>query len=179
MGLAVVQGIVKSHGGAIRANKRSGSGAVFTIFFPIVAETLELPDGESNEIPHGSEEILFVDDEESIVTMTKKVLERLSYKVEGKTNPVEALELFQSEPQRFDLVISDMTMPQMTGVKFLEQIKRLRPDIPFIICTGHSALMDEEQSKKMGVNAFLMKPIVMKAIAATVRKVLDDARLKL
>ena len=176
MGLAVVHGIVKNHGGAIRVNNRPGNGAMFTLFFPVITQRPELPARESNEIPRGNETILFVDDEKFIVTMTKRILEQLSYKVEGKTNPVEALELFQSDPRQFDLVISDMTMPQMTGLKLLEQIKTLRPDIPVIICTGYSPLIDEEQTKKMGVTAYLMKPIVIKNMATTVRKVLDEAK---
>jgi len=129
-----------------------------------------------DEIPLGTETILFVDDEKSIVNIIGQMFERLGYKVETKQNPVEALKLFQSKPDEFDLVITDMTMPQMTGVKLSEKLKDVRPEIPVIICTGHSSLIDEEKAKKLGISAYVMKPIVMSDIAKTIRKVLDEAK---
>jgi len=108
--------------------------------------------------------------------MAGQMLQRFGYKVETKLNPVEALELFQSNPEQFDMVITDMTMPQMTGVKLVEKLKDVRPDIPVIICTGHSSLVDEESAKALGIAAYAMKPIGMMEIARTIRKVLDNRK---
>jgi len=119
---------------------------------------------------------LFVDDEKFIANMAGQMLQRFGYKVETKLNPVEALELFQSNPEQFDMVITDMTMPQMTGVKLVEKLKDVRPDIPVIICTGHSSLVDEESAKALGIAAYAMKPIGMMEIARTIRKVLDNRK---
>jgi len=127
----------------------------------------------TDEILLGNETILFVDDVESIVTITKKMLERLGYRVETEMNPLNALHLFQLKPNDFDLVITDMTMPKMTGDKLFEKLRAIRPDIPVIICTGHSSLIDKERAKKTGVASYVMKPVVMKEIAHTIRKALS------
>jgi CheY-like chemotaxis protein len=174
MGLAVVHGIVKNHNGAITVDSQLGKGCSFTILFPVVAEKPVMGFKTPEEIPHGNETILFVDDEESIVGMTEKKLERLGYEVEAKTNPIQALELFQSNPDRFDLIITDMTMPQMSGVKLSEKIKELRSDIPVIICTGHSPFIDEEKAKLISITGFVKKPVVTRDIARIIRKVLDN-----
>ena len=121
----------------------------------------------------GSEKILFVDDEESMVKMGQQILGRLGYKPEIRTNPVEALELFRSDPDLFDLVITDMTMPQMSGDTLAKEILNIRPDMPVILCTGFSEKVNEESAKKMGISAFVLKPIVMRDIAHTIRMVLD------
>jgi len=176
MGLAVVHGIIINHGGAITVDSEPGKGATFTILFPVVVDKPAAVVKTPDEIPIGTETILFVDDEKSIVTIIGQMLERLGYKVETKQNPVETLKLFQSKPDEFDLVITDMTMPQMTGVKLSEKLKDVRSDIPVIICTGHSSLIDEEKAKKLGIAAYVMKPIVMSDIAKTIRKVLDEVK---
>jgi PAS domain S-box-containing protein len=176
MGLAVVHGIVKNHRGAITVDSQYGQGATFTILFPVVTEKPVTEVKASDEIPRGNETILFVDDEKSIADVAGLMLERLGYKVEIKTNPVEALELFQLEPAKFDLVITDMTMPQMTGIKLAEKLKADRFDLPVIICTGHSSLINEEKAKAMGISDFVMKPIMMRGIAKTIRKVLDESK---
>ncbi len=174
MGLAVVHGIVKGHNGAITVDSQSGKGATFTILLPVVTEKPAVEAKTMDKIPRGSETILFVDDEKSITDMTQRMLEQFGYRVETRLNPLEALELFQSKPHEFDLVITDMTMPQMTGVKLSEKLKDVRSDIPVILCTGHSSLIDEEKAKKLGITAYIMKPIVMRDIAKTIRKVLDN-----
>ncbi len=174
MGLAVVQGIVKSHNGAITVESQLGQGTAFTILFPIVDEKPEVDSEMTDELPPvGSETILFVDDEESIVDVTGQILEQLGYKVETQTNPQEALKLFQSKPHHFDLVITDMTMPQMTGVKLSEKFMDIRSDIPVIICTGHSAHIDEKKARQLGIAAYIMKPMSMSDIAKAIRKVLN------
>ncbi len=178
MGLSVVHGIVKNHNGAITVESELGKGTTFTFLFPVIDEKPEIEVKIPGEVPLGHETILFVDDEKSIVHMTGQVLERLGYKVETKLNPVEALELFKADPEAFDMVITDMTMPQMTGVKLSGKLKAIRPDIPVILCTGHSSLIDEEKAKEMGIDGYVMKPIVKREIAKTIREVLDKRQGK-
>jgi len=127
------------------------------------------------KLPTGNEKILFVDDEESIVFIVQQILERLGYQVEVKINPVEALELFRSNPDQFDLVITDMAMPQMTGDKLVKEILNIRSEMPIIFCTGFSEKVAEENAKELGVKAFAMKPLVIRDLAMVVRKVLDEA----
>jgi len=109
----------------------------------------------------------------SITEMTQKVLKKLGYTVEATLNPADALKIFQSNPDKFDLVITDMTMPQMTGAELYEKVKRIKSDIPVIILTGHSSLIDEEKAKGLGIDGYMMKPVSMLEIAKTIRKVLD------
>jgi len=175
MGLSVVHGIVNSHNGAITVDSELGKGATYTILFPVISdEPVMEAKPLSDKTPRGNETILLVDDEESITTMIGKMLERLGYQVETRLNPLETLELFKSKPHEFDLVITDMTMPQMTGAKLSEKLKEVRSDIPVIICTGHSSLIDEDKAKKLGIDAYVMKPIVKNDIAKTIRKVLGN-----
>jgi len=175
MGLAVVHGIVKNHKGEIYVESEFGQGTTFTIVFPTVIEQpqqkTEVKAAKPN--PSGTETILFVDDEEAIVGVAKTVLEKLGYTVQTSTNPVKALGIFEADPTLFDLVISDMTMPQMSGVTLSEELKKTKNDIPIIICTGHSSLMDEAKAKDIGISAFVMKPITMSEIAKLIRTILD------
>nr|MDA3790353.1 response regulator [Desulfobacula sp.] len=173
MGLAVVHGIVKSHSGAIMVDSTLGKGTKFIILFPLAQEKAAVEAETIQEIPSGSETILFVDDEISIANMVQRMFERLGYKVETATTPQDALDRFALNPDHFDLVITDMTMPQMTGVNLSEKLMDIRPDIPIIICTGYSALVDEEKAKELGLAAYVMKPINMSEVARTIRKVLD------
>ncbi len=173
MGLAVVHGIVKNHNGAITVKSGPGKGTTFTLLFPVVVEKPEMGSKIPDEKPFGNKKILFVDDEQAITSMSRQILERLGYEVKTKNNPVEALELFQTCPDEFDLVITDMTMPQMTGVRLSEKLREVRPDLPVIVCTGHSALIDEEKAKKLGIAAYVMKPIIKSEIAKIIRRVLD------
>jgi PAS domain S-box-containing protein len=173
MGLAVVHGIVKNHNGFVTATSKLGKGSTFTILLPVIKEKPESKIEKTDELPPGNEKILFIDDEEAIVNIIQKILERLGYKVEALRNPLEALQLFQSKPDKFDLVITDTTMPQMTGVDLSEKLRNIRPDIPIIICTGHSDLIDKTKAKKIGLNAYVMKPIMKQDIANTIRNVLD------
>ena len=173
MGLAVVHGIVKSYGGAISVDGSPGKGATFTLLFPVAAEQPEPTVPVHDESPRGSEAILLVDDEDAVLKMSQTMLERLGYRVEPKTNPLEALALFRAGPERFDLIITDMTMPQMTGVRLSEEIRRVRSEIPVIISTGYSTLIDAEKAKELGIAAFVMKPMAKRDLAEAVRKVLD------
>ncbi len=173
MGLAVVHGIVKNHDGVISVDSNQGQGATFNILFPVIDEFPEPKIKKKEDIPHGSEAILFIDDEESIAKMIGKMLEKLGYQIEKQLNPVEALELFKIKPDSFDLVITDMTMPQMDGVNLAEKIKEIKSDIPVIICTGHSAIIDEEKAKQIGIDGFVMKPVSKLEFAKTIRDILD------
>jgi PAS domain S-box-containing protein len=174
LGLAVVHGIVKNHNGFLSVSSENGKGTIFTVLFPSLEGTLKNESPKTEEFPTGRERILFVDDEKSIVKMTSLMLKKFGYQVESRMNPLEALYLFKSKPDGFDLVITDMTMPQMTGVQLTEKLMQIRPDIKIIICTGHSSLIDETKAKSMGIAAYVMKPIVMQAIGKTIRRVLDN-----
>jgi CheY-like chemotaxis protein len=123
----------------------------------------------------GSERILLVDDEETIVRMEKKMLERLGYDVTSRASSTDALEAFRAAPDKYDLVITDMTMPQMTGAQLARKLLEIRPDIPIIICTGFSTKIDDENIKDYGIRGFVMKPVVQREIAKKIREVLDQA----
>ncbi|NNF98286.1 MAG: response regulator [Desulfobacteraceae bacterium] len=173
MGLAVVHGIVNNHGGTIAVDSQPGDGTCFTIRFPVIAEKPEVFTESADEIQGGDEKILFVDDEESITNMIRRLLNRLGYQVETKNNPVEAIELFRQQPDAYNLLITDMTMPQMTGLKLSEKLRTIRPDLPVIIFTGYNSLIDETRASAHGINAFVMKPLDTRKMAITVRHVLD------
>jgi signal transduction histidine kinase/CheY-like chemotaxis protein len=173
MGLTVVHGIVETHNARINVNSTPGKGTAFEIFFRSIdaAPVDEVP--ENNTLFHGRETILFVDDEKAIVKLNKKRLERLGYQVIGTADPHEALEMFGYKSTQFDLVITDMTMPNMMGDELAAEIMKIRPDIPIILCTGFSGRISEEQALEKGIRAFIMKPLELQELAETVRKVLD------
>jgi CheY-like chemotaxis protein len=173
MGLAVVHGIIKDHNGVIAVESEPGKGTTLGIFFPVVEKRAVVDIETGEEFPTGNERILFVDDEESIVSLGRQRLERLGYIVEATTSPIEALALFQSKPDYFDLIITDMTMPDMTGDKLVKEILDIRPDTPIILCTGFSEKIDEKQAIKLGVADYIEKPFVQRDFAIKVRKVLD------
>jgi len=173
MGLTVVQGIVKNHDGAITVDSQVGKGTSFTIFFPVIDEAPKIINKKTGTIPHGTERILFVDDEKIITNMMQQMLEKLGYHVKTSLNPEEALDLFKSKSDSFDIVITDMTMPQMTGATFAEKLKKIRSDIPVILCTGHSSLIDEDKAKQSGISGYVMKPVSMRNIAKAIREALD------
>jgi len=175
MGLSIVHGIVKNHNGAVSVDSNPGKGTTFSILIPVIDKKPEIGTEIIDKIPRGHETILFVDDEESITNMTGQMLERLGYRMETSLNPIEALDLFQSKPEYFDLVITDMTMPQMTGAKLAQKLKEIQPDVPVIICTGHSSLIDEEKAKQFGIAGYVMKPASMSTIAKAIRNVLDKS----
>jgi PAS domain S-box-containing protein len=180
MGLAVVHGIVKSHGGDISVSSKPGKGTTLQVYLPQIQLEIESStQSESRpaeELPGGSERILLVDDEAALTQMGKQILENLGYKVVTKSSSVEALEFFRSAPDRFDLVISDVTMPHMTGIQLAKEIKHINPDIPIILCSGHSATITGEQIKAFGISDFIMKPIIKSELARIVRKVLDERK---
>ncbi len=115
-----------------------------------------------------------IDDEQPLVEIGKEILARLGYEVITRTSSIEALELFRAQPDRFDLVITDMTMPQMTGVELAKELIQMRPDIPIILCTGFSKVITEDRAKAMGIRELVMKPFAIRDMADTIRKVLDE-----
>jgi CheY-like chemotaxis protein len=176
MGLSVVHGIVKKHNGAITVKSEPGKGTTFSIFFPAVEEDAVIESEPTEKLPTGNEKILFIDDEPSIVNMTRQMLERLGYEVDTKMSSIEALELFRSKPDQFDLIITDMTMPSMTGDKLVKEVLNIRPDMPTIICTGFSDKIDAEKAKEIGATEYIEKPVDKRNLAIKVRGVLDGKK---
>ncbi|MEN6438618.1 MAG: PAS domain S-box protein [Syntrophobacter sp.] len=165
LGLAVVYGIVKGLDGEITVISNPGEGTTFHVFFP-VAETVEtFPEAAPQLPPMGSGRVLVVDDEESVGKMLKIMLEQLGYEAVLRYSSADALEAFQARPEHFDLVITDQTMPHITGIDLAKEMLKLRPDIPIILCTGFSAMADENRAREIGISAFLMKPIVFQQLA--------------
>ena len=178
MGLAMVHGIVESYGGSIQVDSTPGQGTTFDIYLPVVNMPGEQIPDETEVLPMGTEHILLVDDEASIVDFGRKALERLGYLVTTRTDSLVALELFRARPDDFDLVISDMTMPHLTGDRLATEMMAIRPDLPVIIVTGYSNKISEDRAAGLGLKALAFKPIVMGDLARTVRKVLDEVNFK-
>ncbi len=173
IGLAVVHGIVKRHKGSITAESKPGYGTSFSIRFPACPGALEVQSEGKSELPTGTERILFIDDEPSILKLGLRRLKKLGYKVQGSTDPEEALAIFQADPQAFDLVITDMAMPKMTGEQLVHAIVPLRPDLPIILCTGYSDRISEDSAQELGLAKYLEKPLDMLSLPLSVREVLD------
>ena len=174
LGLSVVHGIVKQHDGHIAVESEPGRGSTFTVYFPRITGDPETDALRDDEIPTGSERILFVDDEEALVEMGEDILAELGYEVTSRMNGREALALLKLDPSRFDLVITDQTMPEMTGVELAKEVLAIRPGMPIIMCTGFSYVVDTDKARAAGIKAFAMKPLTKREIARTVRHVLDD-----
>jgi len=172
MGLALIHGIVKSYGGDITVESELGEGTTFNVCLPRIEADVPSVAEASVQVPGGTERILFVDDEKAAVDAIQPMLENLGYYVTARTSSIEALEAFKNDPNGFDLVITDQTMPNMTGKDLAKELMSIRSDIPIILCTGFSEQIDEVKAKEMGIS-FLMKPIVLSQIANTIREVLD------
>jgi len=174
MGLSVVHGIVKSHGGTLTVESYPDKGTVIKAFFPAI-ESEWVPQNESADLMvTGKEHILFVDDEAFQADIAQKMLSLLGYRLTTRTSSTEALELFRQSPQEFDLVITDMTMPHMPGDVLARELISIRPDIPIIVCTGYSDRIDSKIAEEIGIRELVMKPVVMKEIAEVIRRVLDE-----
>ena len=173
MGLSVVHGIVKSHGGAITVGSEPGRGATFSVFLPVFAG--ETPDAieKSDLLPRGSEHVFWVDDEPMQIDIGREILQRLGYTVTTNTSGPDALAIIEKEPGRFDLIITDMTMPRMTGDLLAQKILAIAPHQSIIMCTGYNEQISESKAKALGIREFIMKPIVMRDVAFAVRRVLD------
>jgi len=172
LGLSTIHGIVKDHRGSIKVYSEVGIGTTFHVFLPTAETTANTTVEKLKQLPMGSGCILFVDDEESLIELGRDLLGRLGYQVETRASAIDAIEAFRADPQKFDLVISDITMPKMTGDEIALQIKAIRPEIPIILCSGFSDRINPQIMETIGINALLMKPIIYADLAQTVHRVL-------
>ncbi|MCP5052583.1 MAG: PAS domain S-box protein [bacterium] len=176
LGLSVVHGIVNRHKGEIVVISEPGKGTTFDVYFPIIPSSLQVQTVKNFQtLQRGKEKehILLIDDEKTLADMNKAMLTRLGYTATVTADSLEALELFRQEPGKFDMVITDMTMPTMTGDALAKELLDLRPGIPIILCTGYTDLVTPAEAKQMGIKSYLIKPISMRTLAATIRNLLD------
>jgi PAS domain S-box-containing protein len=173
LGLSVIHGIVKNFGGAVYAFSELGKGSIFKVFIPAIERRINPEQRTKTPIPKGTEHVLFIDDEPALAKMGKQLLESLGYQVEMITKSSDALELFRKKPDRFDLVITDMTMPNITGEKLAIELMNIRPDIPVILSSGFNYNIDEKKAMALGIRAFISKPVLKQEIAETIRNVLN------
>jgi len=173
LGLAVVHGIAQSHRGAITVTSTPGQGACFQVYLPCCEEKPVAPTLQSPEIVRGQGRILMVDDEEAIVALGRRSLAKLGYKVTGETSSVRALELLTNDPNQFDLVVTDQTMPQLTGTLLAQEIWRIRPDLPIIISTGYSEQFSQGKAASNGFHTLLHKPYTAAELARTIQQCLN------
>lgn len=174
MGLAVVHGIMQGCGGMARVHSEVGRGTTFFVYFPVTELPVECLEDQETDWPRGSERVLLVDDEPAIVSMGEQWLSRLGYQVTAVGSSVEALERFRRNPQAFDLVITDQTMPLLPGSELTREILKLRPEMPVILCTGYSSMVNEEVAEAIGIRKYMLKPLRGKELALAVRQVLDE-----
>jgi PAS domain S-box-containing protein len=179
MGLAVVHGIIAGHGGAIIVESQAGVGTTFLIYLPQIDVEIDPDTASDSELPLGNQEtILFVDDEEILTLLMREMLKQLGYDVEVTTSSLEALAVFRAAPERFDLVITDQTMPLMSGDVLAQELRAIRPELPIILCTGYSQNIDAEQAAAKGFDAFCMKPLVMQELGVVIQRVLAQRARK-
>lgn len=176
LGLSVVQGIVKNSNGDIHIQSEPGKGTEIHLYLPIANQHL-MDDREDfqEKIGEGSGEILLVDDEAVIVRMEEQMLTRMGYSVTTRTSSLEALQAFRANPGKFDLVMTDLTMPNMTGIQLADEMRKIRPKIPVVICTGYSARLNNEMIEELNLQGLLVKPVIKKDLAITIRNALDNA----
>ena len=177
LGLSIVHGTVKKYGGALKIDSEAGDGTCIQIFLPTVEAEPEVSEQQAfRDVPPGRGSILFVDDEFALIDVGKQMLTRLGYEVLALSNPRDALMAFVERPAQFDVVITDMTMPQMSGVDLARRVMEVRPDIPVILCTGYSEQVDKEKAKELGIRGFLMKPCSLRDFGKTLFLVLGGQR---
>jgi len=175
LGLAVVHGIVKNHGGVITVRSQAGQGTTVDVYLPALETAIPSLPAFELPIAGGKERILFVDDEPAIAAMAGQMLEALGYDTTILTDPREAFDLFSTAPDQFDLIITDMSMPHLTGEKFAGAVREIRPDVPVILCSGIDDVLPRDPVTTAGIRTFLLKPIVRSDLARTIRKVLDES----
>ncbi|MBU2429172.1 MAG: response regulator, partial [Proteobacteria bacterium] len=174
LGLSVIHRIITNNGGAISVKSIPGKGTSFLIFLPFHDSFEMAVSSEKKDLMTGNERVLFVDDETTLVEMGNKILQRLGYQTRVTDSPEEALKIFKADPDRFDLLISDMTMPKITGERLAIECHKIRPQLPVIICTGFSESIKPERAKAANINAVLLKPLLIEDLAQAIRQVLDS-----
>lgn len=174
LGLSVVYGIVKNCNGAINVASKPGEGTVVSVYLPLVETEERMLEWAPKEIPHGNERILLVDDEAALVEVGTAILTSLGYHVTARTSSIEALEVFRARPYGFDLVITDVTMPNMRGDHLARELLKIRSDVPIILCTGFSEIISEEKAKSLGIRKLVMKPLFRNHLAREIRKILEE-----
>ena len=173
MGLAIIHGIVAAHRGFVVCESAPGKGATFRIAIPAIGKETTPESSPIEKAAPGKERILFIDDEPLLAELGKAMLARLGYEVTVRTSSQEALATFHAHPESFDVVITDQTMPGMTGMEMAEQMLQTRPTLPIILCTGYSSLISEEKVFAMGIKGFALKPLSRKELSLLLRQVLD------
>jgi PAS domain S-box-containing protein len=174
LGLSIIYGIVRDHGGVIAVESKPGEGTTFTVSLPLIDVADQQEDQEPAVIPRGSGRILLVDDEEPIASLGEGMLTSLGYEVTIRFSSRDALETYRAHPEKFDLIITDMTMPKMTGASLAREVLKIRPGFPIILTTGFSERINEAEAKKIGIREFLMKPVSLPILAQTVKRVMDN-----
>jgi signal transduction histidine kinase/ActR/RegA family two-component response regulator len=173
MGLAVVHGIIETHGGFVVVNSALGKGSIFDVFFPMF-EAIKVEEVKINtNLPKGTEHILFLDDEEMLAQLGSTILSEQGYRVTTETSSTRALKVFKENPEQFDLVITDQTMPELCGRDLIKELLTIKPSLPTILCTGYSKKINKAEARQLGIKAFCLKPLDLQQLVQTVRRVLD------
>jgi CheY-like chemotaxis protein len=177
LGLSVVHGLVQGMKGDITVYTEPGEGTEFHVYLPVAEkhskDMSETQDEEEEAVPCGNERILLVDDEQPVAEIATRQLERLGYTVTKETSSQRALDSFEQNPDRFDLLMSDLSMPEMNGIKLAGRMKEIKPELPVIICTGFTDRITDETIRKVGIDGYILKPFIKKELAETMRRVLD------
>lgn len=177
MGLATVQGIMNQHKGMIKVSSTLNVGTSFELYFPMHGNISQTAESEPQaDLPVGTEHILFVDDDEALMQLGKEMLTDLGYQVTVFPNSLEGLDHFAMNPSSYDLLITDQTMPGLTGKELIAEVRTIRPEMRTILLTGYSSKIDEAEAKTLGIDAFCMKPLALPELSETVREVLDRSR---
>jgi DNA-binding NtrC family response regulator len=176
MGLSVVHGIVNHHGGAIDVYSKPGKGATFHVLLPLAKTRGKRAPDVSKAYPTGNESLLIIDDDTNLLEMETEILQRLGYRVTAFDAPLEALEYYRANRKDIDLIITDQTMPKITGARLAKQLIEIDPDVRIILCTGYSEVLSEKEATSIGIGAFLMKPVNIGKLAKTVRKMLKQTK---
>jgi CheY-like chemotaxis protein len=177
LGLSVVHGIVKNHDGAITVESEVGKGTTFQIYFPAVEQATVDAKRSAQTVSHGQgQRVLYIDDDEALVFLATRMLERAGYRVTGFIDPQHALDAFRSKPDEYDVVVTDLSMPGMPGSELARELQRIRPDVPIILTSGYIRSGESELAKRLGVRAVILKPNTVDELANTLHRLFIDER---